>query len=87
MTIVDELHTEMKYLLQTIFSVEQKDAPRSEDHIAKSVSFQAYSAEVESECNPSDLLVRCAALCSIFREDTDRIVIQILCWLPTLLLQ
>ena len=85
--IVAEMHAEMKTYLETHFSLDYHDSPHNEDESLKSISFPAGSDDLDPERQPSDLLIRCAALYSILREETDPLVVQIICWLPTLLLQ
>ena len=82
-----EMHAEMKTYLETHFSLDYHDSPHNEDESLKSISFPAGSDDLDAERQPSDLLIRCAALYSILREETDPLVVQIICWLPTLLLQ
>ena len=85
--IVAEMHAEMKTYLETSFSLDYHDSPHNEDESLKSISFPAGSDDLDPERQPSDLLIRCAALYSILREETDPLVVQIICWLPTILLQ
>lgn len=85
--IVAELHAEMKSYLETSFSLDYHDSPHSDDESLKSISFPAGSDDLDPERQPGDLLIRCAALYSILREETDPLVVQIICWLPTILLQ
>lgn len=53
----------------------------------KSVTVQANAIESDMEVTASDLLMKCGALCAVQRESVDSVVLQIICWLPALLLQ
>ena len=53
----------------------------------KSVSMQASAVENVIEISASDLLMKCGAFCALLRENIDCVVIQIICWLPALLMQ
>ena len=48
---------------------------------------QANVIESSMEVTASDLLMKCGALCALQRESVDSVVLQIICWLPALLLQ
>ena len=81
------MHAEMKTYLETNFSLDYHDSPHDEDESLKSISFPAGSDDLDPAREPGDLLIRCAALYSILREESDPLVVQIICWLRTLLLQ
>lgn len=53
----------------------------------KSVTVQANAIESNMEITASDLLMKCGALCALQRESVDSVILQIICWLPALLLQ
>ena len=53
----------------------------------KSVSMQASAVENVTETSASDLLMKCGAVCALLRENTDCVIIQIICWLPALLMK
>lgn len=53
----------------------------------KSVTVQANAIESNMEVTASDLLMKCGALCALQRESVDSVILQIICWLPALLLQ
>ena len=48
---------------------------------------QANAIESNMEVTASDLLMKCGALCALQRESVDSVILQIICWLPALLLQ
>ena len=48
---------------------------------------QASAVENVMETTASDLLMKCGAVCALLRENSDSVVIQIICWLPALLMQ
>ena len=73
--IVAELHAEMKSYLETSFSLDYHDSPHSDDESLKSISFPAGSDDLDPERQPGDLLIRCAALYSILREETDHLAL------------
>ena len=53
----------------------------------KSVTVQENAIESNMEVTASDLLMKCGALCALQRESVDSVILQIICWLPALLLQ
>ena len=51
------------------------------------MSFQAFSVDFLEDTTPEELLMKCAAVIWLERESVDTVVVQIVCWLPSFLLE
>ena len=57
------------------------------ERASRRMSFQAFSLDVLEETTPEELLMKCAAVVWLERESVDTVVVQIICWLPSFLLE